>query len=58
MKSRLTRFMTLLALLAGAIACYFSGMMLGVIALFIIGALLEGLFWGKLLLGDRNRTNG
>ena len=53
MKKRLTRFMTLLLLLAGAIACYLSGMILGVLVLFIIGALLEGLFWGKLLFARR-----
>ena len=53
MKSRLIRWITLLVLLAGAIAFYFSGLMLGVIALLIVGAVFELLFWGKLFFGDR-----
>jgi hypothetical protein len=53
MKSRLIRWITLLLLMAGAIAFYFSGLMLGVIALLIVAAVLELLFWGKLFFGDR-----
>ena len=53
MKVSLMRWITLLALLAGAIVFYLSGMLLGVLALFIAGAILEVMFWGKLLLGDR-----
>ena len=55
MKNRLIRWMTLLALLAGAIACYFSGMLPGVFALLIVGAVLELMFWGRLVLSERKQ---
>ena len=55
MKIRLMRWMTLLILLAGTVTFYPSGLFLGVMALLVIGMLLEFTFWRKLLFGDRQQ---